>query len=315
VARKKKPTTTGPATFEGDAEDEDGGAPARPLQKIPQKLASPFATALAGVKAAPARAKVAPAPAKGAPRSFAAALAARAAAPSDASAPNVSKAAPLPGKARSFAEALEVRERGEAPEAKAAERSLAERTALRNAFAGVQPLGERDKRRVALPPLGDSQPVRRGEKPDTTDLDADARKRLAGLVAGALRFDVRTEEDGRVEGMRVESGGRVALDEGALARLSRAATDGELDLHGQTGDEAELLVARWVRARHRAGARVVRLVHGKGLHSDGGVSVLRERVVQALTEGGAAPLVLGFVSAAPQAGGTGALVVQLAGRG
>lgn len=321
MARKKKTTTTVPDV--GD--DDEVQAPARPAQKIPERLASPFAAALAGVKPAPGRPKSAAAPVKGA-RSFAEARAARGTAPtSGLAAPTSGQSAPASGHAapgavveparpRSFAEALEVRERGVAPEAKAAERSLAERTALRNAFAGVTPLSARDKRRVAVPPLGDAMPVRRGEKPDMSDPDAEARKRLAGLVAGNLRFDVHTDEDGRTEGTRILGGGRAALDASALARLARVDADAELDLHHKTGDEAEALVAKWIRTQHRLGTRTVRLVHGKGLHSEGGVPVLRERVVSALTEGGAAPLVLGFVSAASNAGGTGALVVQLAGR-
>jgi len=304
VARKKK-------TSVPELPDDEASLPARPPQKIPERLASPFAAALAGMKATPAKSTAAPA--KGA-RSFADALASRqriAVAPSAAAAAG---AIAEPVRPRSFSEALEVRERGEAPEAKAAERSLAERTALHNAFAGVKPLGERDKRRVPVPPRGDARPVQRGEKPDMSDPDAEARKRLAGLVAGGLRFDVYEDAEGHTEGTRIESGGRAAVDASALGRLARADIEAELDLHGKTGDEAEALVSKWIRARHRQGARVVRVVHGKGLHSEGGVSVLRERVVSALTAGGAAPLVLGFVSAAAKAGGTGALMVQLAAR-
>lgn len=314
--KKSKPTTQGGPKVIDDVDVDD--APARPAQKIPERLASPFAKALAGVKPAPAKSKAA-APAKG-PASFASALAARSAAPAKASAgtgttTGAGKAtAAAAARPRSFAEAQEIRERGAAPEAKAAERSLADRTALRNALAGVKPLTERDKRRVAVPPVGEAQGVARGEKPDTTDLDADARKRLAGLVAGDLRFDVREEPDGHTEGTRVESGGRPALDAGALAQLARAGVDDELDLHGKRGDEADAVVSRWVRAQARAGARTVRIVHGKGLHSDLGGPVLRERVVVTLTEGVAAMVVLGFVSAATSGGGTGALIVRLTGR-
>lgn len=313
--KKSKPTTQGGPKVIDDVDVDD--APARPAQKIPERLASPFATALAGVKPAPAKSKAAAVPTKGA-SSFASALAARSAAPAKASAGTGTTTgagqAAAAARPRSFAEAQEIRERGAAPEAKAAERSLADRTALRNALAGVKPLTERDKRRVAVPPVGETQGVARGEKPDTTDLDADARKRLAGLVAGELRFDVREEPDGHTEGTRVESGGRPALDAGALAQLARAGVDDELDLHGKRGDEADAIVSRWVRAQARAGARTVRIVHGKGLHSDLGGPVLRERVVVTLTEGVAAMVVLGFVSAATSGGGTGALIVRLTGR-
>ncbi len=77
------------------------------------------------------------------------------------------------------------------------------------------------------------------------------------------------------------------------------------------GDEAEREVARFVRAAQRRGVRRVCIVHGKGLHSDGGAGVLRERVLHALTEGGAAPVVMAFATAAHERGGTGALMVAL----
>src|SRR5690606_23518529 len=94
-------------------------------------------------------------------------------------------------------------------------------------------------------------------------------------------------------------------------RGGRSRPDAEIDLHGLRADEAEAEVVRFVRDRHRRGARIVRIVHGKGLHSDGGLGVLGDRALHALTEGGAAPFVLAFTSAAPEAGGTGALVVRL----
>jgi DNA-nicking Smr family endonuclease len=102
------------------------------------------------------------------------------------------------------------------------------------------------------------------------------------------------------------------MDTTALAQLARETPDAVLDLHGKTGDEAETLLARWLRQQQRAGARTVRVVHGKGLHSEGGLPVLRDRVVHALTEGGAAPLVRGFASCDARGGGTGALMVRLA---
>ena len=53
------------------------------------------------------------------------------------------------------------------------------------------------------------------------------------------------------------------------------------------------------------------VVHGKGLHSDGGVGVLGDVVVKTLTESAIAPRVLAFASAAPRLGGLGATVVRL----
>ncbi|MBZ0117984.1 MAG: Smr/MutS family protein [Sandaracinaceae bacterium] len=91
-----------------------------------------------------------------------------------------------------------------------------------------------------------------------------------------------------------------------------ASAESSLDLHGLRASEAEAEVARFVRREHRRGVRRVCIVHGKGLHSEGGVGVLADRVVRALTEGLAAPLVVAFATAPADLGGTGALLVELA---
>ena len=59
------------------------------------------------------------------------------------------------------------------------------------------------------------------------------------------------------------------------------------------------------------GLRCVRVVHGKGLHSDAGGPVLGEQVLESLTKGGAASLAIAFVSAPDTLGGSGALLVEL----
>ena len=53
------------------------------------------------------------------------------------------------------------------------------------------------------------------------------------------------------------------------------------------------------------------IVHGKGLHSAGGIGVLALAVVDSLTEGRAAALVRALMTAPQRLGGSGALAVQL----
>ena len=65
-----------------------------------------------------------------------------------------------------------------------------------------------------------------------------------------------------------------------------------------------------MRTEHRRGLRRILVVCGKGLHS-AGPPVLRDAALDALTRGGAAPLVLAVASAPISLGGTGALLVQL----
>lgn len=180
----------------------------------------------------------------------------------------------------------------------------AERIAYLDALAGVRPMRGRKPVRIgavagpAAPPTSEE----RGR-------DAAARARLAALVAGGVRFDVHREE-GWIEGLRRDA--KPALLD-ALRRATVGA-DATLDLHGARAAAAADRVTRFVRDAQRAGVRRVLLIHGKGLHSDEGGAVLADVVVHALTEGGAAPLVLGFVTAPEPLGGAGALLVELARR-
>jgi DNA-nicking Smr family endonuclease len=55
----------------------------------------------------------------------------------------------------------------------------------------------------------------------------------------------------------------------------------------------------------------VLIIHGKGAHSEGGIGVLEEACVEALTKGGAAPFVEAFATAPARFGGRGAIVARL----
>lgn len=175
-----------------------------------------------------------------------------------------------------------------------------DRIAWYDAYAGVKPIG--GKRR-AVP--GERAPERRAAPP-TSPADDEARDRLAALVAGGVRFELERADD-EIRGRRAGAPGSVA----AALQKKGVVPEATLDLHGLRAEDAERDTVRFVRAQHRRGARRVCIVHGKGLHSDGGVGVLRDRVVHALTEGGAAPVVRAFASAPAHLGGTGALVVEL----
>lgn len=177
-----------------------------------------------------------------------------------------------------------------------------DRIAYYNAYSGVKPLGAgearpRGARRV--PPPVEAPPPR-------STVDDEARARLAALVAGGVRFDIERDGD-EIRGLRVGTSPAVLR---ALLRLD-ASPEATLDLHGMRGDEAEVEVARFVREQQRRGARRVCVVHGKGTHSPGKLGVLRDHVVHALVEGGAAPFVQAFATASLAYGGTGALIVEL----
>ncbi len=178
-----------------------------------------------------------------------------------------------------------------------------DRIAYWDAYANVAPL----RGKAAMPHTPSPRPASAPKVPDRSRHDDEARARLAALVAGGIRFDVEHRDDDRVHGVRVGTAPSIVRE---LARRD-ASPETKIDLHGMLAAEAEAEVVRFVRRAHKSGARRVLIVHGKGLHSEGGAGVLRDVVVRALTHGGAAPVVLAFASAAVELGGSGALVVEL----
>jgi len=96
-----------------------------------------------------------------------------------------------------------------------------------------------------------------------------------------------------------------------LSRLRQGqyAAQDELDLHGLTESRARALLLDFLAHAHREGWRCLRIVHGKGLSSPGGASVLRPLMAHLLGHRGD---VLAFASAPPAQGGSGATLVLLA---
>ncbi len=177
-----------------------------------------------------------------------------------------------------------------------------DRAAFMDAMSGVRPLQAKGPPQKTTPA---------GQLPPSSvaiarTSDADARARLAALVGGGVRFEIERDDE-RVRGWRVGTARRVALD---LERRG-VAPEASLDLHGLRVATAERALVRFVREQHGRGVRRICVVHGKGLHSAGGVGVLGDHTLHVLTDGGAAPLVLAFATASTAHGGAGALIVQL----
>ncbi|MDQ3495542.1 MAG: Smr/MutS family protein [Pseudomonadota bacterium] len=93
-----------------------------------------------------------------------------------------------------------------------------------------------------------------------------------------------------------------------LARGDYAAQD-ELDLHHVDARQAEARLRRFLADARAAGLACVRVVHGKGLHSDDSLPVLKNVVDRILRQRAD---VLAFHSAPAAQGGTGAVLVLLA---
>ncbi|HLH78490.1 MAG TPA: Smr/MutS family protein [Candidatus Binataceae bacterium] len=166
-----------------------------------------------------------------------------------------------------------------------------------NALAGVVPLG--GPRPV---PPGDKAAVQRV----IVSEEAEVLAELSDLVSGQGAFDI-TETEEYVEGARMD------LDPRLIVRLRRGefAFEAYLDMHGMTQSDAHEELARFLRESIRQGRRTVLVVHGKGLGSPGGKGVLKHASVEWLSHGSLSAHVLGFVTARPIDGGTGALYVLL----
>ena len=95
-----------------------------------------------------------------------------------------------------------------------------------------------------------------------------------------------------------------------LQRLRRGeyAAQDELDLHATDATRAEAMLRVFMAEARQAGHGCVRIVHGKGLHSDSGIPVLKNLVDRMLRQRAD---VLAFHSAPPAQGGNGAVLVLL----
>jgi DNA-nicking Smr family endonuclease len=176
--------------------------------------------------------------------------------------------------------------------------------ALSMAMQGVKPLaGDRPGRVSARTPRVQSRTAM--VVPFGRSAEDEARARLDDLVAFEVNFRIETERD-FVRGARTDAQPRVLRE---LARRTRASDT--LDLHGHHQREAHDAVVSFVRQTHKKGLSVLCIVHGKGQHSEGGLGVLRDVVVRALTETGASQLVMAFVTAPEALGGSGAMLVEL----
>jgi len=95
-----------------------------------------------------------------------------------------------------------------------------------------------------------------------------------------------------------------------LQRLKRGeyAAQDELDLHATDAPRAEAMLRAFLAEARHAGHGCVRIVHGKGLHSDSGIPVLKNLVDRMLRQRAD---VLAFHSAPAAQGGNGAVLVLL----
>jgi DNA-nicking Smr family endonuclease len=103
---------------------------------------------------------------------------------------------------------------------------------------------------------------------------------------------------------------RPGVPAAALRKLRRGGwvIQGELDLHGHTGDEARVALAAFLNRCMKDDRRCVRIIHGKGHGSKNRLPVLKNKVRHWLTQ---REDVLAFCQARTVDGGAGAVIVLL----
>jgi DNA-nicking Smr family endonuclease len=168
---------------------------------------------------------------------------------------------------------------------------------LRQALEGVRPLNGGGRARMPVDP-----PVTHS----IVDEDAEVIAQLSDLVSGQAPFDI-TESDEYVEGYRK------GLDPRLVSQLRRGefAMQAHFDLHGMILVDAKPALKEFIIGAVRKGLRAVLVVHGRGLRSPGGHSVLKHASAGWLSHGAIGGHVLAFTSARPADGGAGATYVLL----
>ncbi len=103
---------------------------------------------------------------------------------------------------------------------------------------------------------------------------------------------------------------RPGVPTAALKKLRRGGwvIQGELDLHGHTGDEARVALTAFLNRCMKDDRRCVRIIHGKGHGSKNRLPVLKNKVRHWLTQ---REDVLAFCQARTVDGGAGAVIVLL----
>jgi len=170
-----------------------------------------------------------------------------------------------------------------------------------SAMKGVKPI---DNNLASFYPENKANPLENALK-KAREEDLTIINELKALVHGKARFDIK------LTGEYVE-GHVVPIDPKAIYKLKdgKYAIQAHIDLHGLTREEAKVALVEFIQTSFRRGYRTVLVIHGRGLKSKLG-PVLKKSVIEWLSTGRLSRIVLGFCSARPCDGGTGALYVLL----
>ena len=161
--------------------------------------------------------------------------------------------------------------------------SLTDEEAFRMEMEDVRPLGWSEQ------PLSVKAPF---TFPKRSNEEADALAILSDFVSGRGEIDPFVTGEG-VEGAAGREGRRY------LARLKRGefSVQGHLDLHGFGREDARPVLERFLRDAQRLGYSCVRVVHGRGTHSESEPSLMKREVTRWLSSRRLSRTVVAFASA------------------
>ena len=149
------------------------------------------------------------------------------------------------------------------------------------------------------------------EMADVVRLESDPRGRVraAPVISAPPRAAPAADRDGddaAPDGAFAAPG----IDRREIRKLKRGeyVAGDRRDLHGMTAAEAGAAVRQFLESSRRRRHRCVCIVHGRGLHSEGNVAVLKARVREYLR---ASRSVLAYADAPRAEGGAGAVYVLL----
>jgi DNA-nicking Smr family endonuclease len=152
-------------------------------------------------------------------------------------------------------------------------------------------------------PLPESRPV---EIQNPLQSEDEGLRLLKEFVAGKGQFEIWNTAE-YVEGASHPEGRHWLKD----LRRGHFSVQAHLDLHGATRAQARDLLENFIRHSLVEGFGCVRIIHGRGQHSETGQAVLKEHVQKWLDSRRLSRHVVAYTSARLRDGGGGALYVLL----
>ncbi len=141
-------------------------------------------------------------------------------------------------------------------------------------------------------------------KPRATQRDADEARVPHDSLLDTAGWDGDVEMGDLIDFLR----NGIARDVLRKLRRGQWVIQANLDLHGATTQQARVQLGEFLAHARHSGLRCIRIVHGRGTRSVGGIPVIRNKVRHSLSQ---RDDVLAFCDAAQSDGGAGAVLVLL----